>query len=120
MSAANEDLQPGARVIANGNEADPGTVVAVSWYPHDLMLMRPVIWDSQPHDVYFLPRSMLSEYKTERQQLEELALRMGFPEPPKENEPRYFARKAEWEAALTEWGRTVKKLAHDERNDTDE
>lgn len=113
------DMQAGTRVTAQGSPDEPGTVVRVSWYPHNLMLMRAVIWDAEPHEVFFVPREVLVEYKTEREQLVELAVKMGFPEPPKKDDPRYFARKSEWERALTEWGRTVKKLARDEGNDTD-
>lgn len=109
-------LAPGDRVMMRDGTG-PGTVVSVSLYPANVMLMRPVIWDENPHEVYFLPAELLVPYKTEQEKLEELALSLGFPNPPKANVERYLAKRAEWERALRNWSDTVRKLARDERKD---
>lgn len=112
------DMQAGMRVAARDQAGEhPGTVVNVSWYPANMMQMRAVIWDSDPHEVYFLPRELLVEYKTEQEKLEELALSLGFPQPPKKDEERYFAKLSEWKRNLRNWSDNVRKLAREEKND---
>lgn len=105
-------LGPGDRVMLRGESGNgPGTVVSVSLYPANIMLMRPVIWDDNPHEVYFLPAELLVPYKTEREQLEEMAVSLGFPPRP---EGAGYREKAEWEASFNKWAATVKKLAKED------